>query len=350
MADNETNNDGSNGLARQANGPASESGKRAVRRKAAFLSEGSRPAPPVEKPATAPEGEVSLAAVASATVTEVPPPSVASTEGKSADFSPALESSADSEVVAPEKAPSKQREQPAVNSAVVSQRERKARKGRTTATPAEAKPPVETGLVSAAIAVDEAAASAAETAVPQGSMTALASRDTPKSHDPNTKSAVSQSVFSFKDATMDMSSNFNGFQGVMSEAQAKAKEAFEKSTNVLGEVGDFTKGNVEAVIESGKIFADGCQEMGSSLVAESRTAFEAMTTDVKELAAAKSPTDFFKIQSDMVRKNFDTAVAYGSKNSEAMLKLMSDAMAPISGRVSLAVEKARQTATPSATV
>lgn len=147
--------------------------------------------------------------------------------------------------------------------------------------------------------------------------------------------------FMLEDKTMDMSGNFSGFQSAITEAQAKAKDVFEKSTKMFGEVGDFTKGNVEAVMESGKILAEGVQSLGSEIVAEGRTAFEAMSGDIKELAAAKSPTDFFKIQSDMMRKNFDSAVAYGSKNSEAMLKLVSDVMAPISGRVSLAVEKAR---------
>jgi phasin family protein len=84
------------------------------------------------------------------------------------------------------------------------------------------------------------------------------------------------------------------------------------------------------------------------LVAESRTAFESMTGDIKELAAAKSPTDFIKLQSDLVRKNFDTAVSYSTKSSETFLKLMSDSFAPLSGRVSLAVEKARQVAPMSA--
>lgn len=143
---------------------------------------------------------------------------------------------------------------------------------------------------------------------------------------------------------MDMSANINGFQDAITEAQAKAKAAFEKSTSMLGEAGEFAKGNVEAVIESGKIFAEGFQELGSTFVTEGRTAFESITGDFKELAAVKSPTEFLKVQSDIARKNFDSAVAYGSKNSEAMLKLMSDAFAPLSGRVSLAVEKARQTA------
>ena len=142
---------------------------------------------------------------------------------------------------------------------------------------------------------------------------------------------------------MDMSANFTGIQEAMSEAQAKAKAAFERGTAVLGEVTDFTKGNVEAVMESGKILADGMQGIGSEIVAEGRATFESISGDIKDLAAAKSPSDFFKIQGDMLRKNFDSAVAYGAKNSEAMLKLMSDAVAPISGRVSVAMEKVRQT-------
>lgn len=150
--------------------------------------------------------------------------------------------------------------------------------------------------------------------------------------------------FILEEKTMDISANFAGFQDAVTEAQAKAKAAFEKSSVAFGEAGDFAKGNVEAVIESGKIFAEGLQGFGSEIVAESRTAFETLTGDIKELAAAKSPTDFFKLQGDIMRKNFDSAVAYGSKNSEAALKLFSDTMAPISGRVSVAVEKARQVA------
>ncbi|AIT79694.1 phasin family protein [Novosphingobium pentaromativorans] len=149
--------------------------------------------------------------------------------------------------------------------------------------------------------------------------------------------------FMLEEQSMDMSANFAGIQQAMTEAQAKAKAAFEKSTTMMGEVNEFTKGNVEAVMESGKIFAEGMQGLGSEIVSEGRSTFETMSGDIKELAAAKSPTDFFKIQGDMMRKNFDSAVAYSSKNSEAMLKLMSDVMAPISGRVSMAMEKVRQT-------
>jgi phasin family protein len=147
-----------------------------------------------------------------------------------------------------------------------------------------------------------------------------------------------------KEKIMDMASSFgSNFQDVIAEAQGKAKEAFDKSSTVLGDAGEFARGNAEALVESGKILASGLQDMGSSLAAEGRSAFETMTADLKELAAAKTPADFLRIQSELVRKSFDGAVAYGSKNSEAVLKLASEAFAPISGRVSLAVEKARTT-------
>ena len=148
-----------------------------------------------------------------------------------------------------------------------------------------------------------------------------------------------------KDNTMTIKTKITeGLETVMGEAQSKAKEAFEKSSAFLGDYAAFAKGNVEAVVESGKILAEGLQDMGTNLVAEGRSTFETVSADIKDMAAAKSPTDLIQLQSDMFRKSFDSAVAYGSKNTEAMLKIASDAIAPISSRVSLAVEKMRQVA------
>ena len=142
-----------------------------------------------------------------------------------------------------------------------------------------------------------------------------------------------------KENIMDMNKNLEGVEKMITEAQKKAHEAFEKGTAMAGDYGEFAKGNVEALIESGKILAEGLQDMGTNLVAESRTAFESVSADMKGMAAAKSPTELLQLQSDVVRKNFDSAVAYGSKNTEAMLKLASDVIAPLTSRVNVAVEK-----------
>jgi phasin family protein len=57
------------------------------------------------------------------------------------------------------------------------------------------------------------------------------------------------------------------------------------------------------------------------------------------MAAIKSPTDLFQLQGKLMRRNFETMMAYGSKSSEAVTKLANDTFAPLSGRVSLAAEK-----------
>ena len=127
-------------------------------------------------------------------------------------------------------------------------------------------------------------------------------------------------------------------------AQTKAKIALGKGNAVFGEASEFTKGNVEAVVTSGKILVAGFQDMGKTYVAEGKAAVETVTADVKALAAVKSPTDFVQLQSTILRRNVDQAIALSSKNTEAMLKLVSDAFAPIGARASLAVQKIKQAA------
>lgn len=135
-----------------------------------------------------------------------------------------------------------------------------------------------------------------------------------------------------------------GFKDAIADVQAKAKEGYEKGTAAFGEATEFAKGNVEALVESGKILASGLKEFGEGYAAEAKAAFEALSADAKELAAVKSPTDFFKLQGELARRSFDQAIAFGSKSSEAMLKLAGEAIVPISGRIGLAMEKVKKVA------
>ena len=130
-------------------------------------------------------------------------------------------------------------------------------------------------------------------------------------------------------------------ENTMGEMSARTKSAFEKGSAMFQQAGDFAKGNVEAIVESNKILAAGLQELSRDALAESKAEFEAMTAEMKEMAAVKSPTDFFQMQSTFMRKQFDKAVALSSKNTEAMLKLANEASQPLSNRMSVAMEKAK---------
>jgi phasin family protein len=126
---------------------------------------------------------------------------------------------------------------------------------------------------------------------------------------------------------------------VVGEFQNSAKAAYDKSAEAVTEMTEFTKGNVEAIVESSKIFAAGAQSLGKTYVEEAKSAYETLTADVKELAAVKSPTELFQLQGKILRRNFDTFVATSSKNTEAVMALANDTFAPLTGRVEVATEK-----------
>ena len=125
----------------------------------------------------------------------------------------------------------------------------------------------------------------------------------------------------------------------ISDAQAKASAAFDKSAEFAAEASEFARGNVEALVESGKVYAAGVQDLTKSYVEEARSALETLTADAQELAAVRTPLELIQLQSKLARRNFDALVAYGSRNTDAVIKLAGETFAPISGRISLAAEK-----------
>ena len=128
------------------------------------------------------------------------------------------------------------------------------------------------------------------------------------------------------------------------DVREKATEAAEKGKKFAAEAVEFNKANVEAVVEAGKIVAKGAQEIGKINMEFAKKNFEEVQAAVKELTSVKSPTDFVKLQGELVRKGFDTAVAQGSKNTEAMVKLASEMFQPISNRIATTTERFKKAA------
>ncbi len=128
------------------------------------------------------------------------------------------------------------------------------------------------------------------------------------------------------------------------DMQTRAKAAYEKGSEMTREAVEFQKGNIEALVESGKILAAGMQDMGRGYMDDAKSAAETVQGDVKKMASIKSPTDLFQLQGEIARRNFDAMVSTTSKNTEAMLKLVNEAFAPVSNRMSLAAEKVSKAA------
>ena len=123
------------------------------------------------------------------------------------------------------------------------------------------------------------------------------------------------------------------------DMQERVKVAYGKTGELAGEMGEFSKSNLDAVVESGKIFFTGAQDLVRDNVETGKTVVETMTEDAKKMASIKSPTELMQFQGEIARRNFDAVVSFGSQRTEAWLKLYNDAFAPISNRVSVATEK-----------
>lgn len=130
-------------------------------------------------------------------------------------------------------------------------------------------------------------------------------------------------------------------QSAVAEMNEKAKVAMEKSTKAMEELGELTKGNYEALVESSKIAAKGMEALSQEAVEFSRKSFEKSTATFKSLAAVKSPTEFFQLQGELLTAALDSIAAEAAKSSEAMLKLAGDISQPISNRVAIVSEKVK---------
>jgi len=159
----------------------------------------------------------------------------------------------------------------------------------------------------------------------------------PTPSDPRTQDADMDTIDTITDKTKAFFSGLNTHgAGDLGE---QAKGAFEKSAKMVEEMTAFGKGNIEAIVESSKIAAKSVETLGQDAADYAKTSFESATAAAKTLAAAKSPTEFFKLQSDYARTAFDSLIAEGSRSTERMLKIYGEIAQPISNRVAVATDK-----------
>ena len=129
------------------------------------------------------------------------------------------------------------------------------------------------------------------------------------------------------------------FETLFADAGAKGQEIVVKTQKAAEEMTGLAKANVEAMVEAGRIATSGAKSIGQDVIASSRDGLEKAASAVKTLADAKSPTEFFQIQSDLMRTQFDYAVAETSKLTEQMVKLIGEAVQPLSSRASINAER-----------
>jgi phasin family protein len=133
-------------------------------------------------------------------------------------------------------------------------------------------------------------------------------------------------------------------QALFGDMNGRAKESVERSTKIVEEMTDLTRGNVEAIVASSKVAARGIETLSQEVAEFGRRSFEEASAAVKNIAEVRSATDFFRLQSDYARSAFDSMIAESSKMSEAMMKLAGEVAEPITSRYSVAAERVKNVA------
>jgi phasin family protein len=122
------------------------------------------------------------------------------------------------------------------------------------------------------------------------------------------------------------------------QAVAAVQDTLGKARAYTEKLVAFGQGNVEALVQSGQIWAAGAQELSRTVAATAQAQVNAGVENAKALAAVKSPKEALDLQTAFVRTSLETAVAEATKLTNASKKLAEDVLAPLTARVKLATE------------
>lgn len=149
--------------------------------------------------------------------------------------------------------------------------------------------------------------------------------------------AFDATVTSLKDGVAKATAGFEASQATM-------KEGMEKAMKTAEDFVAFGQGNLEAMMKSGQIWAAGVQDLSKQVAATAQASIDETVSTFKALTGVKSFKDAFEIQSSFARAAIEKTVAESGKLTETTLKLTEQTMAPLTARVTLAVEKLGKTA------
>jgi phasin family protein len=129
----------------------------------------------------------------------------------------------------------------------------------------------------------------------------------------------------------------------MEKVTTKAKEQFEKATTTArksyDEMAVFGKGNVDAVVKAGAIYAKGVEEFSRAVMGLSQIHYETSMAATKAVLGATSLRQVIDVQSEFAKTAVDKTLAETTKLSELARKVATETMEPIQARVTVAVEK-----------
>ena len=100
----------------------------------------------------------------------------------------------------------------------------------------------------------------------------------------------------------------------------------------------FGQGNVEALVKSGQILATGMQDLTKQFAATAQASMEEAMSTFRAMSGIRTFQQAVELQTALARTAVEKAVSQTNQAAETSIKLAGDAIAPIAGRMTLAVE------------
>ncbi len=100
----------------------------------------------------------------------------------------------------------------------------------------------------------------------------------------------------------------------------------------------FGQGNVEALVKSSQIFANGLQDISKLMATSAQTTIDDAVSAFRAMTTVRSFKDVADLQTTFARSAVEKALTQSSQVAETSFKVAEQALAPISSRLSLAVQ------------
>jgi len=143
---------------------------------------------------------------------------------------------------------------------------------------------------------------------------------------------IDMAVYDIKDSAAQAAAGFN-------DTQAKMKEGMDKAMKTAEEFVAFGQGNLEAVMKSGQIWSAGWQDLSRQMAATAQASFEETVSTFKALSGVKSLKDAMDLQASLARATLEKTFSESGKLTDASFKLAEQTLAPLTARMTMAVEK-----------
>jgi phasin family protein len=100
----------------------------------------------------------------------------------------------------------------------------------------------------------------------------------------------------------------------------------------------FGQANMEAFVKSSQIWSAGVQELTKQFATTAKASFEESMSTFKAISTAKSVKEAMDLQTTFAKAALEKAMAESNKLTDASIKLTEQTLAPITARVTMAVE------------